>query len=249
MKPLIHLVRFAEKVFFGIITFLTAVLLSGCTTTGLSQREVGGSTYARFIQALHQNQPGDTKAHELLPPIRIGVGQIGEAAPPASVLKRFQSEPALISKVVALPIAGEKVPSYPSWRQREEIAAKDGHLDEQVAAVRHLAKELGVDYVVLLGGNIDTAEIRNAAAWLDITVLGMFVIPSYEIIGEGKAAAALIDAETGKARMLSNAQLKRTTTVPSIFGNEYRTKLQLKLRDDLVENVATEFLQDLKRMQ
>ena len=90
----------------SVIAVTAVCLLAGCETTGLSSRERAGASYPNYILSL---QSGGTNAPTQKPvvPIRLAVAQVGESAPPETMLNELTAQPTLVAWVVALPLPGE----------------------------------------------------------------------------------------------------------------------------------------------
>ncbi|MBA4149078.1 MAG: hypothetical protein H0X66_13265 [Verrucomicrobia bacterium] len=220
-----------------------SIALVGCETTGLSSREQGGQ-YATFVTALYQDQPsGWRQPVSLRVPAHIAVAQIGEVTPSRILLERLEQEPQLISRISPLPFPGEKQPRYYS-SGRNETSSEE--LKKQATGLRNLAREMGAEYLLITGGNIDSYETRNPAAALDLTIVGAAVVPGTRISSEGKGAAALLDVETGRVIFLVSSELNKSSLSPTFFSDSKRTKLNRELRDELIGKLSEEFLQRLQ---
>ena len=218
-------------------------LVSGCYTTGLSTRETGGFNYSNFVYGLYDDQ-SQTKdvIKSIKRPIKLAVAQVGESAPPKSVLEKFTQERSLISKVMELPAGGAESNYYNNNQNQNNIQ----EMEKRMQKMRQLAKDLGADYLFLFGGSADVGEAQSWLGFFDITMIGMFVIPSQKIMAEGKAAGALIDVETGRVVFTVNAQsnLDQNATTYNLYGK--RDETLIKLRDTLVETLTEQFFQKLR---
>src|SRR4051812_44670564 len=83
-------------------------VLTGCSTSGLSPREVRGRDYSSYVYAMYR--PADDRlavpmvSRPLTTPARVAVAQIGEVAPPSEMLDRLRKNPAVFKSVE--PVSG-----------------------------------------------------------------------------------------------------------------------------------------------
>ena len=139
---------------------------SGCVSTGLSHRE-SQNNYPLLISSLYREKSTETAAAPVHPPIRLAVGQVGESAPPESLLTALSTSHELVSTVSAVPIPGIV---RRTGRADPEPAAAD--VESHVRAAVNLAQDMGAEYLFLFGGAIDSYRLKNALAPLDITLAG-----------------------------------------------------------------------------
>src|SRR5688500_11085642 len=129
-----------------------ALVMVGCQA-GLSRRE-SPSDFGSFVTTLYDQQnpqaPGDDGRGALRLPARGVAAQIGEVAPPESVMSILRTEWALFSDVRGMP------GSFTDQRWHNETAeATRQRAQQQVERMRRVATDLGGDYLYVYGGTID----------------------------------------------------------------------------------------------
>ena len=231
---------------------LTAgVSMMGCSSTGLSPREVPGRTQSAYLHALY-DVPGATasssSAQPLGPPrpLRLPTGvavvQVGEVAPPQTMIDALRKEPAVFARVESLP-GTETFNAHTDYTRdgANRVVARPS-----LAGLRRMAADVGMDYVLLVGGTIDHASAGTPLSLLDITIVGGFIVPSRETRATAKASAALVDVKSGRVVVSSSAEAKRSSLVPAASVAAERPKLLEALRDDVVGKLGTQVLVDAK---
>jgi len=176
-------------------------------------------------------------------PIRLAVAQLGEVTPSTNVLGELRSHPALIASVVALPAPVEYRERY---NTRTSNSPDPPPTANRVNEIRSLARAMGADQVLIIGGSIDTWTTRNAWAALDITLVGCAIFPSARVHGQGKAAGILLDVESGAVRFQVETERSRDGKVPSGFTSEKADSVRVSLRDDLALSLGREFVNRLR---
>jgi hypothetical protein len=221
------------------ITGAAVCLLAGCETTGLSYREHSGVDYPNYVLSLSAKQPGALAKKPALP-IRLAVAQIGESAPPTSMLDTLAARRGLVASVIGLPLPGETQTPYRlrSGEQGFDYAGR-------VQAVCQLARASGADYVFLFGGNVDSWSGGNFLRIFDLTLIGGMIFPATEIHMEGKGAGTLIDAATRQPVCLVNADNQESGYCPDFFANDKTMAMRVQSRDELVQKLQVELLNKL----
>jgi len=176
--------------------------VSGCYGTGLSLREKGSMNYSNFIYGLYgKDFVSSQPVKRIHKPIKLAVAQVGENTPPATMLEKLKKESHAISKVVVLPAGGDESNPYYSSDKKPDSES----FEKKMEKMRQLAKDLDTDYIFLFGGSADIGETQSWLGFWDITLIGAFIIPSHDIIAEGRATGALIDVESGRPVFAVNA--------------------------------------------
>lgn len=224
---------------------LVTVLISGCYTTGLSLRESGSFNYSNFIYGLYGNETSvSEKDKKIERPIRLAVAQVGENVPQKIILEKLEGEQYLISKVVPLPVGGNEPNYYNNKDNKNEIE----EFEKRTVKMRQLAKDLNADYIFLFGGSADIGATPNLFQFLDITIIGGFILPSNKIEAEGRASGALINVETGKVIFLVSSDAKVSSYAPTYILDGEQNQVLVKVRDGLVTKLADEFIQKLRQL-
>ncbi len=227
---------------------LLAILLAvpGCETTGFSPREHSGS-YPAFVNSLYQKEPEPPPAQPLHKPIHLAVAQIGESSPAAPLLRQLEGHPDLVATRIGIPMPGD--PGSDRISRREPTDSGSGQRAAELAAARHLARQLGADYLFLVGGNIDTGEVKNALAVLNFTIIGGAIVPGSRVRAEGKAAGALIEVASGRVLLLVHADQEKTGLTPAYFVQDKSNRFRLQLRDQLLRKLGEQLLMELRQAQ
>ncbi len=234
----------------------------GCTQVGLSSREQPGQDFSTYIHSLY-DQPaapaaGETTLRQADFPVRLAVAQIGEVAPPETLMQRLQRQHGLFERVEPLPGDGMPAvaPVYLSHRlspdesqrlQREHLERSREALHAHTTRMRQMARDMGMTHLVILGGRIDMAHEQNGLALADLTIVGAFVVPSREIIGSGRASAAMIDLATGRTVLIASAQQDATRWSSAIGREADQVKLLRRMRDDLAGELAADLVRQCAR--
>lgn len=227
----------------SVIAVAAVCLLAGCETTGLSPREVSGASYPNYILSL-QSSGSDAPAQKPVVPIRLAVAQVGEAAPPDTILDKLAGQKTLVSSAIGLPLPGDR-DNYSYYNYNRRIEPKEEDYAARVRAVRGLARAAGADYIFLFGGNIDSWQNRNPLAVLDITIVGSAVMPGSRINIEGKGAGVLINVETGEPVIFVSAEAKDSALSPDGLADGKTTGMRVQVRDELIGKLSDELLKKL----
>jgi hypothetical protein len=119
-------------------------------------------------------------------PARAAVIEIGEVAPPAAMVRRYRERSDLFADVEPLTDLGDTCDSTP------KISPKS------LEAIRKAAGGMGLDYVLIYGGTVQTARMATPLEVFNWTILGAWIVPSIQLTATGRSAGALIDVRTGR---------------------------------------------------
>lgn len=246
-----HLTNNMKKTFIAGSAVVAGLLLTGCETTGLSTREQHNS-YASLVYSLYRRAPDGEAVKPPRPPINLAVAQIGEASPDNSFMKELGRDTNLVRRLIEVPMPGENPRPYSYNRGADEnktdLDRSDARAD-QVKSARNLARDLGAQYLLLVGGSIDSYNSRTPLTVLDVTIIGGAVAPGVKVHSDGKAAGALIEVETGRIVFLADAQLQKTGLSPSYYTDERRDSLNASLRTELLKQLAANVLNRMGHAQ
>lgn len=216
------------------------IFFSGCVSTGLSARETGMYNYSNFIYGLYGEPSQSTNdAKPIKLPMKLAVAQVGESAPPRSMLAELSGRSLLIAEAIPLP-AGGPLPGYYGQKPEDQES-----FEKKMEKMRSLAQDLGADHIFLFGGNADLSDKQGWLGFWDMTVVGMFVVPSHRLETQGRASGALIDVGTGKVLTVVSSQkdLAAYATTCSLDGR--RDEVLLEVRDALSDGLAKELTRKL----
>jgi hypothetical protein len=215
--------------------------VTGCETTGLSPRENSGVTYPNYILSLESGGP-NSPSQKITMPIRLAVAQVGQAAPPKSMLDRLASEKSLVVNVNGLPLPGAAENTF----GRNSAANPDEYYAERIKAVCNLARNSGANYIFVFGGNVDSWRKNNSLAIFDATIVGGVLLPGGRTEMEGRGAGALISVETGQPVFFVTADAKDSAASPDYLAEGRTAGMRAKVRDELIEKLTGELLDKLE---
>ncbi len=235
--------KIMKKIMQSAMAMAMVGLMTGCQTSCLSPREHSGLDYPGYVLNL---QMGRTNAPPQKPvlPVHLAVAQIGETAPPQTMLDGLEARPNLIASVVSLPLpvdAGNNL----GCKQPDRQATWD--YASRVKAVCNLAEAAGANYVFLFGGTVDSWTRQNSLGMFDITLVGGWIIPGTRINVEGKGAGTLIEAATGQPVFLVNAEYKESALSPDCLFSGKTTEMRVHARDALARKLGEELQKQLTR--
>jgi hypothetical protein len=228
---------------------IAVAAVAGCESAGLSPREVPGRSQSAYLYALYADMPAEQR-NAPLPPMRlpasVAVVQVGEAAPPAALMATLRGDAGVFGRVETLPgVLHEGGDHYYEAGQRRGPDVTEQNR-AQVSGLRSLAADLGMDYLLLVGGTVDYGTSGTPLSVMDLTIVGAFVVPSRETRASAKANGALIDVRTGRVLVNSSAEADRDTLVPSISVEGAEMRLLTKLRDEVLVELGKRVLADTR---
>lgn len=230
------------------ILISVAIAVAGCESAGLSPREVPGRSQSAYLYALYAEMSPEDRNAPLPPlrlPARVGVVQVGEAAPPAPLLDALRKDAGVFARVETLPGVLHEGADYHHHHNRGAPDLTEQNR-AQVAGLRSLAADLGMDYLLLVGGTVDYGTSGTPLSLADLTIVGAFIVPSRETRATARANGALIDVATGRVLVNSSAEAERGSLVPSISVDGEQAKLLTKLRDDVLTELGKRVLEDTR---
>jgi hypothetical protein len=247
---------------------LSLALLAGCSSAGLSPRETGRQNYSSFVYSMY-DLPGATagasgdasrRPGRLVLPARVAVAQMGEVAPPNAFLDKLRGRPDLFTRVEAISgipgnfqldpdpsEAGSGVVGPASHNSR--AAAVGGDARRDLAAMQRMARDMGMDHLLVLGGTVDHSTHGNALSLLDLTIVGAFVAPSKEINARATAAGAMIDLDSGKVVLTASADASKGGLAATATQEGAQLGVLRRARDEVVNKLGDSLLAECKRRQ
>jgi len=215
------------------------LVLAGCYATGLSPREQGANRFSELVYGLCEQQ--DQTAEELEPihlPIRLGVAQIEETAPPNELLDALKKHRNLITDIIELPLAGD--PNNGRYYYHKPDADTGDLIRKQAATLRKLGEQMGADYILVIGGNVDSHVEARPTQVLDLAILPGFIIPSQTIEMNMKAGGAFINAKNGRVEFLLTTTSETTNNCPTFYIEQKMEKMAIEQRSALSKQLAEE---------
>jgi len=118
-----------------------------------------------------------------------------------------------------------------------------------IAHIRRGAARQQLDYVIAYGVTDIAKSDGNALQMADLTVLGLFILPSRDVKAEVTASAIMLDVRTGYPYLTSSTFADRKAISTVIGKGDKKDKLKNAARRVAVAQIAEEFadgLEDLK---
>ena len=251
------------RAFLSFVSVAILLFLTGCATSGLSVRETPGD-FSAIALSLHDvaNAAGPA-AQPAVPakpasfPVRIAVAQLGEIAPPEDMLAVLRERRETFIDVQAVPSAMTNYNIGHVYSRRgggQHYSTADAMEDRRQAIRQHVdsmrafARDGNADYLLLFGGTVDHATTSTPWSIFDLTIVGAFIVPSKQIMAEGRAGATLIDVRTGRSVMTFNAQAKGDRLAATASRDHSELKLVRSLRDDLTRDLAKQLAQRIRHL-
>lgn len=243
---------------FGHTVLLTtiALTLTACETT--SQYTSGQDYLARYSTTAAPQLTGqsatDNAVREIAAvepdlrfPARIGLARIGD-------YKRLVGVPtdeaqAWRAAAETLGVGfGEFIPVSPLVADMVSAHHKQDHTTV-IDHIRRGAARQHLDYVIVYEVSDKTESDGNALRLADLTVLGLFMLPSRDLKAEASASAILLDVRNGYPYLTGStfADKKGISTV--IGKGDRKDKLRNAARQVAVTQIAQEFADGLRELK
>jgi|HubBroStandDraft_1064217.scaffolds.fasta_scaffold132019_2 hypothetical protein len=213
--------------------------LTGCETTGLSPRETSGVSYPNYVLSLPSS--GTNTLTKISTPIRLALVQVGETAPPDSMIDKLAAQKTLVVSVMGLPLPGD-AGNFPIYTR---ASAQGPDYAGRVKAICNAARTTGADYVFLFGGSMDSWQENNSLSVFDLTIVGGFLVPDVKIHIEGKGAGTLISTTTYQPIFFVDASVTSVDSSPDFLADGKTMTLRAKDRDELANKLSDQFLNKL----
>lgn len=234
-----------KRMTFVYLMGLVAIIASGCSTSGLSLRERGSFSYTNFIySSLEQTDGVDTPARGLTRPMTIAVAQIGEQSPSREFIQVLDKFPYLVSRVEPLPLMHDMDP-----HGRSESPRDKAYFKEQLHTMRQLAQKIDAEYLFIYGGSADYGVSSSRWQWLDLTLIGAYIIPTNKLSAIGKASGMLVDVRTGEVKLVVVVEEESATRSPTMLVHGRQTENLLTLRRSLERQLAENFINKLAKIE
>ena len=229
------------------VAMLPLAALAGCESTGLSPREAAGRDFSSYVYSLDAPSPApDAPPAKLVLPTNLAVAQVGEVAPPTSFLGKLRSRPEMFSRVEGISGAVGTDP-VPHPRGGDSTITAESQTHREVARMRRIARDMGMDYLLLVGGTIDQVTKENGLGVLDLTLVGAFVVPSKQIDAEAKASGALIDLATGRVMLVASADASKARLASSVTQQSGEIDVMRDARDEVLVKLAGQVIEQCAR--
>lgn len=224
-----------------------ALLLAACSAT--MQTTSGAEYLARYSQypdvaTVGESGTGDTDTEvrriaaiepELQFPARIGLARIGAAGELATISGNELAIWADLAESVG-PEVGELVPVSPLIAAM--VSDAPGYSRNRTAAVidhiRKGAARQHLDYVLVYETGLTRSDKANGLALADLTIVGMFVLPSRDIEVSASASGLLLDVRNGYPYATLTAYAEKKGLTRLINTSSTKQALSLDAEEEAV---------------
>ena len=238
-----------------ILVLTTAIALTACATT--SQYTSGADYLARYQNESVSAAPSATDEAvrqiaavepDLRFPARIGLARIERQRLVGVPVDEAQS---WLDAVQDMNIEfGEFVPVSPLVA--EMVSTPHTSKDKSVVDhIRRGAARQHLDYVIAYEVSDKAVSNGNALRLADLTVLGLFVLPSRNLEAEATASAILLDVRNGYPFLTGSTFADKSALSTVASKGDKKAKLRNAARQVAVAQIAEEFadgLRDLKHV-
>jgi hypothetical protein len=233
----------------GVAASLSLAALAGCESSGLSPREAGSRNFSSSLHALYDVPlpAGESRPAQLTLPTKLAVVQIGEAAPPPAFLDALRAEPGLFTRVEGLSGASG-VTAHQGYRADSTITA-ESQARRDVERMQQIARDMGMDHLLLVGGTIDQFTKENGLGLLDLTIVGAFVVPSKQVEAEAKASGALVDLDSGRVALVASAGTSKGRLASTATQDAGKVDVLRAARDEVLEKLAADVIAQCRSRQ
>lgn len=232
----------------AVAAVLPLAALAGCESSGLSPREGAGRNFSTYVYSLTPvtDLPAAENAQpaRLVLPGKIAVAQIGEVTPNSRFLNKLRSSTELFSRVDGMSGLVDIEPAYP--RRDDSPVTTEHHANRDMARFLRVARDMGMDHLLLVGGTIDQVTKENGLSVLDLTIVGAFVVPSKEIDAEAKASGALIDLSSGRVVLFASADATLERRASTVTRSAGEIDTHRAARDEVLVKLAGEVIEQCK---
>lgn len=230
-----------------------AILLPACTTT--SQYTSGADYLSRYSNPTASTSNLDTSIRDIAAvepdlrfPARIGLARIHDrqlVGVPNDEAESWRSAAERLG-----PEFGQFIPVSPLVA--DMVSPRDSQNKQNVVDhIRRGAARQHLDYVITYEVT-DTAESDgNALRLADLTILGLFILPSRNLKAEATASAILLDVRNGYPYLTGSTFADKDGLSTVIGKGDRKDKLKHAARQAAVLSIAEEFadgLRDLKHV-
>jgi hypothetical protein len=242
-----------------IAALAAAAIVSGCASSGMSERERPGQTQASYIRALYDAPPATVEVTSapgaarvetpVVPqapfqgPAKVVVAQIGEVAPPTVMLDGLRRHPAQFAKVEALPAVPEQN-HYAARRSGNAQEMTDAAVRDHIESLCRTAGTMNMDYLLLVGGTIDQQTNATPLSLLNLTIVGAFIVPSDQTRAHVKASGAMIDLRTRQVVSVSSAEVQGGHLTPAASTAGENVQLFKRLTNQAAAKLADQVVAD-----
>lgn len=221
---------------------ILVLLLAGCQSPPQPKPEPPQAlNYTAYLYSLYDTEwaarPKESLKEdrlELKPKATLVVARRGEYAPRESLLKQLRTETNLFARVEGIPAVLE----VPTEDKTQQGKVSSEAIKSHIVKMRQLASDMGADYLFLIEGVQKSSSWQEPTAYLDITIIGYYVIGSNRIEVESRGSGALVDVATGRVLCVVTEQDKQVTHAPTATI-DVRKKQDTEKADVALEQILT----------
>jgi len=237
------------------IGLASALFMTACATT--AQYTSGKDYVARYDQVATSNAAIDQDIRdianiepELILPARIGLARVDKGRLTTIPVDEAVEWKELSNKMG--PSIGEFVPVSPLVTSMVSVNSGYNKASEPlVNNIRRGSARQHLDYVLIYEVTDISKGSKNALSVTDLTILGLFVLPSRNVSVHTTASAMLIDVRNGYPYGTASAFAEKKAIAAAARDGSKKRRLSDKARIIAVEELVDEveiFLDDLKVM-
>ena len=115
--------------------------------------------------------------------------------------------------------------------------------------MQRIARQMGMDHLLLVGGTIDQVTKENGLSLLDLTIVGAFVVPSKQVDAEAKASGALIDLSTGRVLLFASADASKGRLASSMTQQSGEIDVMRSARDEVLAKLAGQVIEQCENRE
>jgi len=224
-------------------------LLVGCSYQ--SKRSGQGADYAKYVYALYDDPSGGATASTTSPrfPLNLAVAEIGELSPPTDLLESLRTDTRVFRRISGIPGISDGDFRSDPYAPDADCKPPQAFAATRVALRRleRLARDTGMDYLLLVGATVDSRSRPTPASILDLTIVGAYVVPSNDLSAQARASAILLDLRTERIVMTSSAADHNKTFAPSVVNAGAEDQLIRAIRDSVYQRLTHQFIADVHR--
>ena len=231
----------------------TALILSACSahtqlTSGNDYLSRYSPSPSRMISTIDQDVRNIAAIEPNLRfPARIGIARIKHGRLTNVPTEELMSWGRLADDLG--PAYGEFVPVSPFIASMVRPEGTDLKTEHVVSDIRRASARQHLDYALVYEVSNKSQNEANALSLADLTILGMYVLPSRNIKMESAASALLLDVRNGYPYGTATAFAEVKKVATRAGSGSYRAKINETTTLDAVENLTDEvetMFQDLR---
>lgn len=239
---------------FAILDSLLSVLILfvvGCHSAPVQKSEpTPPLNYSAYLYSLYDTEfatrPGESIKEDRLtlkPHASIAVARLGEFAPREALIQQLRSQTNFFRSVAGIPavldVPGQSQPP-------PQAKPSQGTVKDHIVKMRQLASDIGADYLLLMGDVSKLTATQEITGFLDLTIIGYYVIGSNRIEVEQRGSVALVDVATGRVLSVVTEEARKVNHVPSAMIENGKKKALERANAQLEEELTKKLISQLE---